>query len=744
MLLTDAVLYPIHRIMKRIKAYSSSLIRSTLNSYAQVFFSDHRVFAIILILVTFFDLYAGISGLCSVIISNSAAYLIGFNRSHIRRGYYGFNSLLVGLGLGIFYQPTAEFYLLLFFTSLLTLLLTVMLEGVIGKYYLPYLSVPFLLAIWMVLLASRQFASLDISERGIYMLNEMYALGGLSLVRIYEWFTALPLPESIVIYFRSLGAIFFQYHLFTGILIAAGLLIYSRIAFLLSLAGFYLAYLFYHVFGGDFGALGYTYIGFNFILTSIAVGGYFIIPSRYSYLWVVLLTPLTVIVIISTNAIFSLFQLSVYSLPFNIVVLLFLYVLKFRERHFKKPQLVAIQHFSPEKNLYAHLNYANRFASLPVKLSLPFWGFWKVTQGYDGEYTHQNKWRHAWDFEIEDDEGQRYQHHGKQPEDFYAYGKPVVAPADGWVELIQDGVDDNPVGGINTRQNWGNTIIIRHADQLFTKISHLRKGSFKVKTGDQVKLGTVLAQCGNSGRSPVPHVHFQVQREPYIGAPTIAYPFSHIVVKTNTHPSLLVSGIPETNQNISNIEKNELLEKAFHFVPGQILTMEISGANGSRKQETLRVEVDLQNNVYILSEQTQARAYFRNEGSVFFFTHYQGSRNSVLYHFFLAHFKIVKGFYRDMIVEDALPLNHFHHPVVLFIQDLAAPFFVFLRSAYRLTYRHFRNEFSGPEIILHAVCEAKFMNKSLKRITFDICISESGFSRLTIYEQDKKMEVKCI
>jgi len=294
-----------------------------MNSYALVFFSNNQVLAWILLIVTFFDYISGLAGLLAIIISNLVAWLAGINVDKIRRGYYGFNSLLVGLGLGLFFAATAEFWLILVFSALLTLFITIALEGIIGKYQLPYLSIPFLFAIWLTFMASRDYFSLQISNRGLYSFNEMYMLGGMTMVRIYDWFNQINLPQSLVIYLRSLGAIFFQYHLFPGLLIAIGLLIYSRIAFSLSLAGFYAAYAFYQMMGADMSTLSYTYIGFNFILTAIDIGGFFIIPSWYSFLWIILLTPITSILLKAFKMLFTFNQLSIYSLPFNLVVLLF-------------------------------------------------------------------------------------------------------------------------------------------------------------------------------------------------------------------------------------------------------------------------------------------------------------------------------------------------------------------------------------------------------------------------------------
>ena len=84
-----------------------------LNSYTQVFFSDNRVFAIILLLVSFLDLYAGLCGALSIIISNLLARGMGFNDWLIGKGYYGYNPLLVGLGFGLTFQPGLAFFLII-------------------------------------------------------------------------------------------------------------------------------------------------------------------------------------------------------------------------------------------------------------------------------------------------------------------------------------------------------------------------------------------------------------------------------------------------------------------------------------------------------------------------------------------------------------------------------------------------------------------------------------------------------
>lgn len=694
----------------------------------------------ILFAVSFLDPWAGVSGATAVTVTNSAAWLIGFNRENIRKGYYGFNSLLVGLGLGVYYQPSAEYFIVLGFASLLTLFLTLMVEGVVGKYGLPFMSLSFLAGTWLVSLAARQFSALYLSERGLFMTNEMYLLGGPAMVEVYNLVSGLQMPDAVRLYFTSLGAIFFQYHLFAGALIAAGLLICSRISFILSLLGFFAAYAYYKFIGADIHELSYSYIGFNFILTSIAVGGFFIIPSRWSFLWVILLTPLISIILTSMQSVFSLFQLSVYSLPFNMVVLMFLYALKFRERFFDKPELVAYQQFSPEKNLYSHLNYKARFGrSLFFPFNLPFWGEWRVTQGHDGRHTHQGEWRHAWDFEIFDETGKNHSGKGAITEDYHAYGRPVIAPAGGVVEEIVDIVDDNIPGEMDLVQNWGNVIILRHADQLYSKLSHLKKGSFRVAVGDTVRKGQVVAACGNTGRSPAPHLHFQIQATPYIGSRTLDYPVSHFISRRDGVFELRSYEAPPEGITVSNITKNSSLEKAFHFIPGQSLRYRVSMQNGATYDVTWEVTVDSLNNTFILCRKTRSKAWFRNDGDLHYFTHFEGDRSSLLFRFFLGAYKVPMGYYRDLLVRDQYPLNAFSSLFIRLVQDLVAPFTIFLTSEYSLRFLDMEDEVMQTGILLRSETSARVAGLETRKMHCEMHIGQKGLERFTICELDNEI-----
>ncbi|NOY38623.1 MAG: peptidoglycan DD-metalloendopeptidase family protein [Chlorobi bacterium] len=715
-----------------------------LNSYAQIFFAKNPVLALALIAVSFLTLFSGLSGFLAVVFTLGTGLLFRLDRKTLYSGVYGFNSLLVGLGLGLYFTPTPGYFLILFLASVLTLFIAVSLQGVIGKYGLPFLSIPFILGVWIILLATRQFENLGISERGIFRLNELYNIGGSWLVNFYESIHKWVFPSTMKLYFMSLGAIVFQPNVLAGILIATGLLCYSRIAFTLSLLGFYTAYLFYLLLGINLAETSYSYIGFNYILTAIALGGYFLVPSGWTYLWILLLTPLVAILTISADSVFNVFRLPVYALPFNLIVLLFLYVLKFRTGENLRLREVFIQQFIPEQNLYAYQNNLLRFDyRFAFSFRLPFWGKWKVSQGHNGVHTHKDEWKHAWDFEISDEEGKTFKGSGNQLADYYCYGKDVIAPAGGIVEEVVDDIDDNQVGDVNLIHNWGNTVVIRHADTLYSKLSHLRKDSVTVTRGQHIMAGEVVGKTGNSGRSPFPHLHFQFQATPYIGSKTIYYPFAQYLRYDKNIPDFKTYAIPVEDELVSNIDPNPLLKKALHLIPGQKLRFSVSGTV-LHEEIILQAEADAYNQTWLVNQTTGSRAAFVSDDLQFYFTYYEGKRTDILYYFFLGLYRVPKGYYQDMEVRDTIPLHQVQKPRQRILQDFLAPFLLYHKAEFVLSYVDIDNPVLTQRIILSSRINLKRMHRESEGFAFSIVFESGTIQQIKVNTRHNNIILSCI
>jgi murein DD-endopeptidase MepM/ murein hydrolase activator NlpD len=513
--------------------------------------------------------------------------------------------------------------------------------------------------------------------------------------------------------------------------VAAGLLISSRIAFLLSLIGFFSAYLFYNVIGLDINTLDYTYIGFNYILMSIAIGGFFLIPSPYTFSWAILLVPVVTFMTVGMEELLSLFHLSVYALPFNVVVLLFLFSIRQRKSRVTGLHPVAVQHNNPEKNLYAWSNYQNRLSRQTGFLfKLPIMGKWTVSQGHDGRYTHRADWRHAWDFVKTGPDGKTWQQDGLKLDDYYTWSKPVYPAAGGIVDSVTDGIPDNRPGDANTLNNWGNTVVIWHAVGLYTKYSHLKSGSVRFKPGDYVSPGLELAQAGNSGRSPEPHLHFQFQATPYIDSATLDYPFGYYLLEENGQRSLRSFDRPGEGQLIANLQSDALLSKVLHLVPGQVLRVTCRSGSEALKA-SWEVQTDPYNNSSIRDRKGRATAWFVNDGQAFYFTHYEGSRKNPLYAFFTACFRIPLIFDPEITVSDQIPLFVSAKPWLRWFQDWIAPFYIFLKTKYVLKYLSLDDPLSPEELMLRTQVSRQIADDRLDELACTVRLASNGRVSLT-------------
>ncbi len=721
-------------MIARVKNNIEPALESILNSYAQIFFTKNLSAALLIVLASFVNWRLGLWGLIAVMFTNGLAALMGYDRKMIREGLFGLNSLLVIFGLALSYQANAQFVLMVFAASVLTLFLSVGSLYMLSRLGLPMLSLPFLLSFWVILLASRQYTGLEHSEAGIFFLNEMYSVGGTEMIGWYEKINAIPMPSVLANYFRSLAAIIFQENLLAGFLLSVAILLSSRIAWVLSLFGFLMGHLFYQIMGADLTQLHFSYIGFNFVLTAIALGGFFFVPGWRTFMLVAVTAPLIAILIAATSTLLTPFGLPVYSLPFVLMVVLVVFTAYFNTD--KPPfQKVFVQHYSPEKNLYSFSNYKQRFARTTfIQIALPFFGEWRVSQGHNSQPTHTGEWQHAWDFDITGKDGKTFNGDGYALQDYRCYNLPVVAPADGYVVEIVDEVPDNEIGSVNVHQNWGNTIILKHEEYLYSKLSHLKAGSFQVRKGDYVRKGEVIASLGNSGRSPEPHLHFQIQANRDVGSKTMKYPVSYFM-ENNAEGTVFHSyEIPQEGTVVYNVKTNSLLEKAYDWQPGKVLCWRVTDDKTGNIAQDVRWEVftTADNQTYIYCHQSKSIAYFANDGTLFYFTGYDGSHDSLLYYFYLGAYKVILGYYKGLKITDQVPLHQVSSGPGKWLQDFVAPFFQYKKALYNMHFQDPADSLRPSEIKLKSTIALETFGRKSKEMQFTLSIQKQEIASFEV------------
>ena len=513
-----------------------------LRGYGAIGFAAHPLPGLMMLAASFYYPYIGILGLAGNIISNISARWIGGYPAVMQSGIYGVSGTLVGLALGMYGEAGIRIWVFLFFGAALAGFTSVVLGNRFSRNDLPILSLPLMIVIWPILLAygphnfeTNHFIAIPIFARADAYLFDLLPLGMFKAVKMF-------------------GSILFQDNFVSSLIVLAAIAFYSRITLAYGLWGAMLGLLTYQFIHGTLDG----FHGLNYVLTAMALGGFFLVANRHIF-------PLVTLGVVAAGILdrsASLFlnaiggdtiYLPTLALAFNAVTLLILYPIKtagIRQGVDKRliPVPLALVR-SPETNLRWQ-EKALKAISQRTMLTLPFMGEWSVLQGNNGEWTHKAAGRYAWDFVITDSSGKQHRNFGLHTSDYYAFGLPVLAPAPGVVVAAVGDIEDNQPRTADLERNWGNYIVIDHGNGEFSELSHFKQQSILVALGQVVQRGQVLGGCGNSGRSPVPHIHFQLQQSAKLGAETIPALFAEGTV----NDIIGVNRNPVKDEKVSPVE----------------------------------------------------------------------------------------------------------------------------------------------------------------------------------------------
>jgi hypothetical protein len=98
-----------------------------------------------------------------------------------------------------------------------------------------------------------------------------------------------------------------------------------------------------------------------------------------------------------------------------------------------------------------------------------------------------------------------------EPERYVSYGIDLIAPCDGTIIELEDGVPDEVVPKVNPGSPAGNYVLIR-CDTVDVLMAHMIEGSIAVETDQVVAVGDLIGKLGNSGNSTEPHLHIHAER----------------------------------------------------------------------------------------------------------------------------------------------------------------------------------------------------------------------------------------
>ncbi|MCF6257765.1 MAG: urea transporter [Gammaproteobacteria bacterium] len=590
-------------------------------AYSGILFLEHPLLGGLFIALTFWSPQTGAAGLLAAF--TSMLICVFLKLPHISSKAHILNSTLAGLSLGALFHLNGQFWAFVIVGGILTTFLSILISDMMWRRsHLPALCLSFVVSAAILSLVVRRYVPM-VDFTGVEFGG--VGLGVPASVWIHPW---------VDLFFSTLSATLFSPNPVLGLLIFLAIVIQSRYIGFLAITGFLFGLLLLNMLSGTHAPGFYVWTCFNFSLTAIAVGGIYTVPDRSSFVYAMFGVAASVLFVIAMQDLMLVYHLPVMALPFVVSTLMCIAVLQ-RRSSMKSPWLCATPSLPESDYEQRRLTRSRCGEPNSIPLLLPFYGTWNVYQGFDGRHTHKAPWNHAVDFYITE-KGQSYRSQGFLLKDYFCYGLPISSPVYGEIVAVVNSVPDNNPGAVNVDNNWGNYILIRLNTGHCVMLAHLKFLSVKVNVGEYVTPKTELAACGNSGRSPQPHLHIHLQKEVALGCPTQLFHFCSVlensgnqIVNKGTHYKLISR--PEEHMSIQAADHARGLSNIHQHLPiGRYFTYKIiDPETNTNKVCRLLVEVTLMGQFRLVSD-SGASVAFEEANGVLAFYDQQGPADKLL------------------------------------------------------------------------------------------------------------------
>lgn len=414
-------------------------------------------------------------------------------------------------------------------------------------------------------------------------------------------------PQHGYPFLCSLGEIFLVPNPVSGSLVALAIAIGSPYQLLLCALSFAVSYGLLAFLGVPLDSYAQVLAGTQAMLSCLMLSGLWLSPGRASLALGLLAAGASSLAYLACTSLLAPLGLPPLAIPFVLVTWLALWACWPRANGFWRFQKLLVPALPERSWERCTLAQARGLDPSSLALRLPFRGEWTCYQGFDGAHTHREQWRYALDF-VQQREGLSFSGAGSQLSDYYCWGAEIVAPLAGRVLDCLGDCPDNPAGEVNIQQRWGNYVMIQSSSGPVVVLAHLQQGSVLVQAGQNVALGQLLGRCGNSGRSPQPHLHVHVQPGARLGDPSLPFHLSHLL----QDDQFLLDCRPRQGERVRAATSLETVH--LHLPVGRRLVYNCAG-----QLRTFRVELDLDGQFWLISDQGGRVAFWETPELVAFY-----------------------------------------------------------------------------------------------------------------------------
>ena len=268
-------------------------IDCTLRGIGQVLFQDNPLSGLLFLIAIAWGSHAAgapevaLGGLLAVVVATAAARGLGADAAGLAAGLYGYNAFLVGIALPTFLTPSPLLWAYLVLGALVSVVVTRATARVMQTWGVAALTAPFVLVTWLLLLSAYAFTGIG----G----DALPASGHITPIPP-EAANPLAIADFLEGMLISLSQVFVKADAISALLILLGLAVGSLAAAGFALAAVLISVVVAHALGAESQLITGGLVGFNPILTAVALGTVFNRPGPRVALIALLATVFTVVV----------------------------------------------------------------------------------------------------------------------------------------------------------------------------------------------------------------------------------------------------------------------------------------------------------------------------------------------------------------------------------------------------------------------------------------------------------------
>ena len=243
-----------------------------LRGIGQVMFQDNPLSGLLFFIAIGWGAWAAgvpevaVAGLVAGLAATLTAYGLRVDDGTVNAGLCGFNGYLVGLALATFMAPSPLMWVSCLFGGAVSVVFTLAMAKVCATWKVPALTAPFVLVAWLLLLATNAFYGLD--GEALPPAGEIVPIDPAAA-------DPLRLADFAGGVLTSISQVFLKGHGSVALVLLAGLAVNSLRCAAFAVAGAAVGVVTAHLLGAESELVTAGLLGFNPVLTAIALGAVF-------------------------------------------------------------------------------------------------------------------------------------------------------------------------------------------------------------------------------------------------------------------------------------------------------------------------------------------------------------------------------------------------------------------------------------------------------------------------------------